>query len=324
MKNLIKSKNMNYYLCIIIFAALSLGLFVDNKYILDILITTIYFSVIASAWNLMCGYSGQTSIGHAAFIGLGQYTSSILFVRLGLSPWIGMILGSFVAILLALFIGILSLKLKHFFFSLSTIALCTILQVLVVKFNSLTGGSVGISIPYKPSFWNMIFKEYKPYYFLFICLLFLVLLATSYVSKSRLGSNLIAIREDETAASSLGVNILSNKIIAFCISAFFTSIAGTLYAQYTLFIEPIGAFNIGTSLKPVMLSFIGGVGTVFGPLVGGLILGPLEIFLRGALGSSFQGAYLVIYGLLLILVVLIMPNGILGSIANAFYKKKKS
>lgn len=324
MKNFINSKNMNYYLCIAIFAILSLGLFIDNKYVLDILITTIYFSVIASAWNIMCGYSGQTSIGHAAFIGLGQYTSSILFVRLGVSPWIGMIAGSFVAILLALFIGLLSLKLKHFFFSLSTIALCTILQVVVVKLNGLTGGSVGISIPYDPSFGNLIFKEYKPYYFIFICLLVIVLVATAYISKSRLGSNLIAIREDEVAASSLGVNILSNKIIAFCISAFFTSIAGTLYAQYTLFIEPIGAFNIGTSLKPVMLSFIGGVGTVFGPLVGGLILGPLEIFLRGALGSSFQGAYLVIYGLLLILVVLIMPNGILGSIANVFYKKKKS
>jgi branched-chain amino acid transport system permease protein len=225
-----------------------------------------------------------------------------------------MFAGTIVAMILAFFVGLLALRLKSFFFSLSTIALVTIFQVLAVKFDGITGGSIGISIPYEPSFKNMIFKEYKPSLILFILLLLLVLLTTVYISKSKLGANLVAMRENDIAAASLGVNLLKNKITALCISAFYTSLAGTIYTQYTLYIDPVGSFNLVTSQKAAILTIVGGSGTIFGPLLGGLILGPTEILLRGWLGSTFQGAYLVIYGLLLVFVVLVMPNGIVGAI----------
>jgi branched-chain amino acid transport system permease protein len=269
----------------------------------------------------MCGYAGQLSLGHVVFMGVGQYTSTILFVKLGLSPWIGMFAGTIVAMILAFFVGLLALRLKHYYFALATVALVTIFQVLAVKFDGLTGGAIGISIPYEPSFLNMVFKGYKPSLLLFIILLLAVLLTTTYISKSRLGANLIAMREDDMAAASLGVNLLKNKIIALCISAFFTSLAGSLYAQYTLYIDPISAFNLVTSEKAAILTIVGGTGTIFGPLLGGLILGPMEIFLRGWLGSTFQGAYLVIYGVLLVFVVLVMPNGIVGAIKHLRRKK---
>ncbi|GKX29589.1 amino acid ABC transporter permease [Vallitalea longa] len=319
-----KLGNRKEYVAVIIaVAVLSLGLFVDNKYILDIFITTIYFCVIAGAWNIMCGYTEQLSLGHAVFMGVGQYTSTLLFTKLGISPWIGMFLGTIVAMILAFFVGLLALRLKSYFFSLATIALITIFQVLAIKLDWLTGGSIGISIPYEPSFANMIFKGYKPSLALFLILLLAVLLTTTYISKSKLGANLVAMREDDMAASSLGVNLLTNKIVALCISAFFTSLAGTIYTQYTLFIEPLGSFSLITSQKAAILSIVGGSGTIFGPLIGGLILGPTEIFLRGWLGSTFQGAYLAIYGILLVVVVLVMPQGIVGTIKGRMAKKKE-
>jgi len=323
MKDLLMNKKSDYRICIFVTIVLMFAIFIKDKHILDIFITTLYISIIASAWNIMCGYTGLISLGHAVFVGLGQYTPTILFLKFSVSPWIGMFAGAIIAIFFAFLIGVLTLRLKHYFFSLATIALGTIMHVLAVKFDNLTGGSVGLSIPFRPSLENMMFKEYQSYYLLFIFLLFAVLMVTAYINKSRLGINLVAIREDEVAASSLGINLLKNKVIALCISAFFTSIAGTLYVQYSLFVDPEGAFSLELSIKAALLSLIGGAGTIFGPLLGGAILGPTETFLRGWLGSTFSGAYLIIYGILIIFVVLVMPNGILGAITNIVYNKTK-
>jgi len=323
MKDLLMNKKRDYYICIIVTIILAFAIFIKDKYILDIFITTLYICIIASAWNIMCGYTGLISLGHAVFAGLGQYTSTILFLKFSVSPWIGMFAGAIIAMFFAFFIGVLTLRLKHYFFTLATIALGTIVLVLAVKFDKLTGGSVGLSIPFRPSLGNMMFKAYQSYYILFLFLLFTVLIVTAYINRSRLGMSLIAIREDEVAASSLGVNLLKSKVIALCISAFFTSIAGTLFVQYSLFVDPEGAFNLELSIKAAMLSLIGGAGTIFGPLLGGAILGPIETFLRGWLGSTFSGAYLIIYGILIIFVVLVMPNGILGAMMNINYNKMK-
>jgi len=299
-----------------------LGLLVENKFYLDILITTVYFSIIASAWNIMCGFAGQLSLGHVAFLGVGQYTSVLLYMKLGVTPWVGILVGSAASMLLACFVGMLALRLKGPFFSLSTIALSTILQIMVIKFAGLTNGSSGITIPFRPSFGNMIFSSYKPYYLLFLILLAAVLALTIHIRYSKLGSNLIAIREDDLAASSLGINLFRNKVIALMISAFFTSMAGCLYAQYMLFIDPVGSFNTVISQKAAILAIIGGAGTVFGPLIGGLILSPTEIMLRTWLGSTYQGAYLIIYGVLLIFVILVIPNGIAGTASQHLLRKR--
>ena len=157
---------------------------------------------------------------------------------------------------------------------------------------------------------------------MFLLLLLIVLIANICIHHSRLGSNLIAIRENELAAASLGINLFKNQVIALMISAFFTSIAGCLYAQYVLFINPEGSFDVVMGQKAAILSIVGGAGTVFGPVIGGLTLIPTEIMLRTWLGSTYQGAYLIVYGVLLIFVVLVMPKGIIGSIAQYFMHKR--
>jgi len=322
--NRISAQTRDRLICLIVAAVFLVGLTVENKYYLDILINVAYYSCIASAWNVMCGFAGQLSLGHVAFLGVGQYTCVLLYTRLGVTPWIGILLGSMMSLLLACFVGFLALRLKGTFFSLSTLALSTILQILCVKFDKLTNGSAGITIPYRPATANMIFASPKWNYLLFVILLWTILMVTVYIRYSRLGSNLIAIREDDLAASSLGINLYQNKVIALAVSAFFTSMAGCLMAQYVLFINPQGSFNSVISQKAAILSIIGGAGTVFGPLIGSVILTPAEMFLRAKLGSSVQGAYLIIYGVILIVVILTIPNGIMGTLANKSRSKKSS
>lgn len=324
MKTIITDKNRDFLLCAATVAILMLGLLSDNKYTLDILITMVYFCTIASAWNIMCGYTGQLSLGHGAFLGLGQYTSTLLLTRMDISPWLGMLVGGLMAMLLATLVGLLALRLKGPFFALATIALTTILEIFAVKFDNITGGSVGITIPYRPSLENMIFKDYQPTYFLFICLLAIVLVTTILISRSRLGSNLVAIRENDLTAASLGINVFRNQLYALMISAFFTGVVGTLYAQHVLFIDPAGSFSVLVSEKAALISIIGGAGTIFGPLIGGILLAPTEIFLRTWLGSTYQGAYLIVYGVVLIFVILVIPNGISGTLGAWINRKKAS
>jgi branched-chain amino acid transport system permease protein len=323
MNTLFATKYRDYLLCAAAVLILLTGLISDNKYTLDILITMVYFCTLASAWNIMCGFTGQLSLGHGAFLGLGQYTSTLLFTRLDISPWIGMIAGGLTAMLLALLVGLLALRLKGPFFALATIALTAILEIFAVKFDNITGGSVGITIPYRPSLENMIFQNYHPTYFLFVCLLAVVLIVTIVINKSRLGSNLVAIRENELTAASLGINVFRNQVYALMISSFFTGVVGTLYAQHVLFIDPAGSFSVVVSEKAALISIIGGAGTVFGPLIGGILLAPAEIFLRTWLGSTYQGAYLIVYGVLLIFVILVIPKGIAGTLGE-YIKKTAS
>lgn len=323
MKKIIANKKYRDYVILgIVLVLFLLGLLVNNRFYLDVLISIVYFSVLSCAWNIMCGYVGELSLGHVAFLGLGQYTCVLLYTRMGLTPWVGMLLGSGVAMLLAFLVGVLSLRLKGPFFTLSTIALATVLQIFAIKLDGLTNGAAGVTIPYEPGFSRMIFEGYKPIYILLLILLAVVVLVTIYINHSKLGSNLIAIRENDTAAASLGVNVFRNKVIALLISAFFTSIAGCIYAQYVLFIDPVGAFTTTISEKTAILTLIGGSGTVFGPVIGSVLMTPLEIWLRTTLGSTYQGAYLIIYGIILIFVILVIPKGIVGTIGQIVSKKR--
>lgn len=322
--NSLNKRNKNYVLSIIFVLVFSLGGFVNNDYILNILITTAFYSTMACAWNIMCGSTGYFSFGHVAFMGIGQYATTLLYVRCGISPWIGMLVGVLVSLALAIFIGLLSLRLKEFYFTISTQALAIMISIFVVKMEPITGGSTGCFIPYDPGFANMIFADIKYSYFFMLIVLLAVLLVSSYIRESKLGYDLISIQGNELASVSLGVNIVRSKLIALCISAVFTSIAGTIYSQYTLFVDPATAFNLLTSEKIAIMSIVGGLGTVFGPLLGGLILTPAEIFLRGWIGNIVQGSYLVIYGIVLILAVLYMPDGFIGMFKKyAMMKRKK-
>lgn len=291
------------------------GFVVSNNYYLDILITIVFYACMACAWNIVGGYAGQVSVGHVAFLGLGAYTSTILFLKLNLTPMVGIFLGGMMAMVLALLIGMLTIRLRGPFFTLSTIAIAEILMVLAVRFHDLTGGSEGLNIPYRPSVYNFVFKEYTTYYVLFVILMAAVVAVTSYINSSKTGYYLRAVREDETAAASLGVDILKSKMTALLISAFFTGVGGAMYAQYLLFIDPHTVFTVSFSTKVAALSIVGGIGTVIGPIVGSFILTPLEIFLRSQLGGTYQGLYLLIYGIIMITVILLIPKGIYGALS---------
>lgn len=299
------------------------GLMVDNNYALDILITIVFYAGMASAWNIVGGYAGQVSVGHVAFLGLGAYTSTILFLKLNITPLIGIFAGGIVAMLLALCIGFLTIRLRGPFFTLSTIAIAEILLILAVRFHDLTGGSEGLNIPYRPALYNFVFKSYFTYYLIFVLLMACIVGVLCYINRSRVGYYLRAVREDETAASSLGVDVFKSKLIALLISAFFTGVGGALYAQYLLFIDPHTVFTVAFSTKVAALSIVGGIGTVLGPIIGSFILTPLEIFLRSMLGGTYQGLYLLIYGVIMVTVILIIPKGIYGALRDFFKKQRK-
>lgn len=314
-------KAIFYGLLIIILAVFPLV--VKDQYYMHIGIMILYTALISQAWNILSGYSGQFSFGHAAFFGTGAYASSILLTKFGISPWIGMFVGAFVAILIGLMIGFLSFryKLKGVFFALGTLAFAEILRIIVQNF-SFFNKTLGVLIPLQRDPLMFQFTSRTGYYYTILIFTLVVFLIVYWISRSRLGYNLVAIRENEDAAQSLGVNTYKNKMIALAISSALTAIGGTFYAQYILFIEPATTFGNDVSVNIILPTIIGGAGTVLGPFVGSLILIPIgEI--TTALFGNFVGLNLMAYGVILILVILYLPEGIVGWFQSRMSKRRE-
>ncbi len=301
-----------------------LPLFISSPYYIHILIMLFFYAFLAIAWNMVGGYGGQLSLGHSVFYGVGAYTSTLLFVHFNLSPWLGMLAGGLLATLVSVGIGYPCFRLRGPFFAMSTLAILEVFRIMTVYFSDLTEGSVGVSIPLKFGLWNLIFEEKKAYLYIMLGLFFLVILVSSWIERSKFGYHLVALREDEDAAESAGVNVSRTKLKALMISAFFTAIAGTFHAQYALYIDPSGEFSMSLSVLMAIMVILGGAGTLLGPILGALILVPLQEVLRGWFGGSLQGLHLFIYGLLLVIGVLFLPNGIFawikGQISRRFPK----
>jgi branched-chain amino acid transport system permease protein len=293
-----------------------LPLLAKNPFYQNLLFMIFFWGALASSWNLLGGYAGQISIGHTAFFGIGAYTSTILFLKFGLSPWIGMLCGAGLSILVSIGIGYPCFILKSHFFALATIAFAEVLSLLASYWRELTAGGVGLLIPFKPGIENLMFRNKAAYTYTGLILMLLVILVSWIIRKSRLGFYLVSLREDQDAAESSGVNTRRSKLIALMVSVLFTSISGTLYAQYFLFIDPEICFSLNLSIQLALLSIIGGLGTVAGPVVGSFILTPLDIFLRGWLGGISAGLNLVFYGTILIISVMYFPRGVVGWLKN--------
>ncbi len=312
------SGHLSLFLLLIVLAVLPL--IVRNPYFVHILITFFFYAFLALAWNIIGGYGGQLSLGHGVFYGLGAYTSTLLFVHFGLSPWLGMLAGGFVAMLASIVIGYPCFRLHGPFFAMSTLAVLEVFRILTVYFSDLTGGSEGISIPITVGFANLIFQSKMGYLYIMIGLFLGAAVVSKFIEKSKFGYALLALREDEDTAESTGVNVTFTKVKAMMLSAFLTAIAGSFHAQYILYIDPSGEFGLGHSVLMPIMAILGGVGTVMGPILGAAFLVPLQEFLRGWLGGQFHGLHLFIYGLLLIVVVIFLPNGILKWIKGWFSK----
>ncbi len=308
-------KKLNYGL---VFVASACFLFwVPNllsSYLLHVVILILYFSFLGSAWNIVSGYAGQFSFGHSAFFGVGAYLSSLLYVKSGISPWIGMLVGGVIAAGLGGFIGYLTFryKLKGAFFALSTFAFSEMLRIIALNW-SITGKAMGILIPLKEggSFQAFQFINKLPYYYIILLMVLCILLVSYGLDHSKLGYYFKAIREDEEAAGSLGINILKYKTVALAISAFFAALGGTFYAQYMFYIDPDITFGTNVTIEMILRTMLGGVGTVFGPLIGSVVLESMAEVIRSFLGE-YKGVSLMVYAAMLILVMIIFPHGLMG------------
>lgn len=302
-------------------ALVVLPILIDHPYYREIIALIFLWSAMAGAWNIVGGYAGKFSLGHAAFFGVGAYTSGLLYVRLGISPWLGMIAGVILSVLLALFIGVVTLRLKGKFFALCTIAFAQLIEIMGVYLRGVTGGSEGLQIPFNEGFWNLTFSSKLTWVYVFGALMLLVYGISRWIERGALGYKLSALREDEDAAEALGINTLRAKLACISISAALTSIGGSLFAQYFLWLEPSFVLGIDLSIQFALYAIIGGMGTAIGPILGATLITPLQIFLRAAFGTSASGISMLIYGLLLILVVLFMPKGMAVEIGDRIRRK---
>jgi len=287
-------------------------LVVRSDYQLQVLFRIFLFAALGLAWNLVGGYAGQLSLGHAAYFGAGAYGLA-LFTRAGLPVWIALVLLVGLAVAFALLIGGVSFRLRGPYFALATIAFAEVLHAAAKNLPQVTGGDVGVQVP-------ALFHAHvnRSFYLCAVALTAVTFAATVVISRSRFGYYLMAIREDQDTALAVGVNAARTKLYALLLSAAFTALAGALYGSLFLFIVPDQVLSIDISNEIAIVAMLGGAGTVAGPLVGSLILESASELFK----SVFQEAHLLIYGLLLIAVVLFLPEGIVGGVAALLRRRR--
>jgi len=302
-----------YLLLAAVFVILMLlPLFLDN-YALGIFIMIFYWAYVGQSWNVLTGYTGHISLGHALYIGIGAYATTYLAQTFGLTPWIGMFLGGFIAVAIALFLGFLGFRfgLRGVYFVIMTIAFAEITRLVVSHIEAL-GSFTGIFLDFNPSFYNFQFRGNVPYYYIALGFMLASLAAVRLIEISKVGRFIVAIREDEEAAQALGVNTFKYNMIAIAISAFMTSLAGAFYANYIFYLHPNSLFGMSLSIELILRPIVGGLGTLFGPVIGSIILTPLSEISRAYFAKGgLEGLHLILYGVLTILVVLFMPKGII-------------
>ena len=282
-----------------------------NDYYLNIVVMTFLWAALSGAWNLMAGYGGLVSLGQSAFFGIGAYATAVLYATFGISPWIGLVVGVITTTSTAVLISWPCFRLRGAFFSLATLVFPIVMEIVANNWTDVTRGSTGIALPFKPALGNFIFQSRWAYMAAAFVLMMLVYGITRWLHRGRLGLYLIAVRDDQDAAESMGVEPVRVKLIITMISAALTSLGGFLYAQYILFLDPPSVFSISISVQIALFSLIGGLGTPIGPIVGSLIMTPLDGVLSTFLGG---GPRLLIYGAVLLGVVLLAPHGVVGAI----------
>jgi branched-chain amino acid transport system permease protein len=290
-----------------------------GSYALTVFIFIFFYAYLGQAWNILSGYGGQLSAGHAAFVGVGAYTTTMLAMTLGVSPWIGMFVGGALAGVLGAVIGFLGFRfgLRGFYFVLLTVAFAEVCRVVALNTDAI-GGALGLYITFTGNPWQFQFRDNGAYYY--VALVFM-LVATGIVlglERTRVGAYLVAIREDEDAAEALGVDTFRYKLLAIVLSAFLTGLGGAFYANYLFSLQPNTVFGIPLSVDIIIRPVIGGTGTSWGPILGSFILSPLAEVSRVYFATSgWSGFHLVVYGLLLIAVVLFLPRGVYPHLARA-------
>jgi branched-chain amino acid transport system permease protein len=287
---------------------------VPVPFFLHLLIMVLLWTVLGAAWNILGGFAGQVSFGHATFLGAGAYTTMILYLNAGIAPWFGMVAGGITAALIALPIGFICFRLRGPYFALSTLAVAEIVRLIALNWESLTAGPVGLLITTLPEvsfLGNPVNWESKtPFYYMAVAIALAAIASTAIMSRTRMGAYLLAIREDIDSAEAIGINTVQVRVAALSLSAFFAGIAGGFYAMYLRYIDPDAVFAISLSVEMVFIAVVGGLTTVFGPLIGAIFLVTLGETFR----EHFLVGHLIFYGVFMMVAIRYMPEGIWGKL----------
>lgn len=310
MANTLDLKNISWVKTITVLLLVLFPLVVGSDYYRHLFILALMWVVIGSSWNLLSGYTGQVSFGHAIFFGVGAYTAGLFTTKLGMSAWWGMVFGGPVSLLVGILIGWICFRLRGPYFALATIAIGEIFRQVAENWISLTEGMQGILI-------IQTFRSKIPYYYLALGIAAACIGTIWLVLRSKWGYYFVAIREDQDAAEALGISSYRYKSLSLMISSFFTGLAGAFYMNYMAFIDPHVVFSLHyISIMAILVGIIGGVGTLWGPPTGAFIM----VLLQETFRSSFYGllprwvseAHVLVFGLLVIFVIRYMANGIIG------------
>lgn len=300
------------FITLIITALLALIVpMVANLHTYSIVITILIWIMFGHSWNLLGGYTGQISFGHAMFLGVGAYTSMLIVNTLNLDMAITLLLGGLLAGMLSLAIGFLIFRLKGPYFALGTLAFAEIIHIVARNMKSVTNGGEGLMLMKRPTFFGIQIVNKTEYFFVALLLAALVTLFVAYLMRSKTGYTFIAVRENQDSAEAMGMNSTLVKSKALFISAFLAGLAGGFYGLYNKFIDPEMTMTVHMSAEMIFVTVIGGIGTIAGPVIGSAVLITLQEYLKNldAL-QAFPSLYLIVYGLLIMLVIVYLPGGL--------------
>jgi len=285
-----------------------------NNYLLAATVRALIFIALGQAWNIVAGIGGQLSLGHGVFLGLGCYVTGILFNAFGVPPWIGVWAGALVSLAIALVMGSMTLRMRGVFFALATVAVSLAFDQLARHYVDLTGGDNGLALNFLGnSLWALQSRSPAPFVYAGLGFVIVYYLITQRILASRFGLEMRAVRDDETAAAAAGVRVFRTKLAGFLVSAAMTALAGGLYMQFYQAIDPESAFGLGQAIQLQLPALIGGLGTAWGPILGGALMIVLSEFTNwGATRLNLIGVDILVYGLVLLIVVLWAPQGVVG------------
>lgn len=308
----------------LLLALLPLALLAGNLFWVNILIYTYLFAGLAVAWNIIGGFGGQFSLGHGVFFAAGAYMTTQLYLRWGISPWLGLIAPALLCAVVGALIFWPTFRLKGSFFAIATLAFNEVGLVMANYLEGITGGPRGLQIPFRAALANMIFADQRIWALLMFAFMALCLAVAIMLMRSRLGYYLLAVREDEEAAHAAGIDVTRVKLLGTALSAALASVGGSLFAMYVRTIDPPTVFSLADiGVKFALLALIGGIGTITGPVLGAFLIIPAESYLRASLGGGLPGMHLVVLGLVMLLAALFMRKGIAGAIEAAWRRWRR-
>jgi branched-chain amino acid transport system permease protein len=298
--------------CLAVAAAL-VPLLVKNPNVQNIMILTLMFGALSQSWNILSGYCGQISLGHALYFGLGAYTTTLLFTKFGVPPWFGMLAGGVISAVIAMALGYPCFRLGGHYFAIATIVIAEIGLLLIQNWDW-AGAALGIEMPVRGDSWlKFQFARSKlPYFYFALALACIAWFVTWWLEDSKWGYWWRAVKDNPDAAQSLGVVVFDSKMGAAAVSAFLVAVGGSFYAMYVSYIDPGSVMGFQFSLLMALPAVLGGIGTLWGPLLGAVILIPLTELTRSYIGGSGRGVDLIVYGTLIVVIALARPEGLIG------------